>query len=85
MNDRKPLFCILFVFACLGGSPAPADDSKEALKAVLKSLRAGDAKALEASLEGIIEVGGKKSIAGLLKLTGSVPVSYTHLTLPTKA
>jgi hypothetical protein len=73
MNDRKPLFCILFVFACLGGSPAPADDSKEALKAVLKSLRAGDAKALEASLEGIIEVGGKKSIAGLLKLTGSVP------------
>lgn len=73
MNDRKLLFCILFVFACLAGSAASADDSKDALKTVLKSLRAGDAKALEASLEGIIEVGGKKSIAGLLKLTGSVP------------
>ncbi|MFP6738270.1 MAG: hypothetical protein VCD34_05970 [Planctomycetota bacterium] len=74
MNDRKLLFCILFVFGCLGGSPASGDDSRDALKTVLKSLRAGDAKALEASLEGIIEVGGKKSIAGLLKLTNSVPL-----------
>ena len=73
MNDRKLLFCILFVFGCLAGSFASADDSKDALKTVLKSLRARDAKALEASLEGIIEVGGKKSISGLLKLTGAVP------------
>ncbi len=73
MNDRKLLFCVLFVFGCLVGSSASGDDSRDALKTVLKSLRAGDAKALEASLEGIIEVGGKKSIAGLLKLTGSVP------------
>ncbi len=73
MNDRKIFFCVLFVFTCLGASLAPADDSKDALKTVLKSLRSGDAKALESSLEHIIEVGGKKSIAGLLKLTGSVP------------
>ena len=55
MNDRKLLFCILFVFGSLAGSPVAADDSRAALKTVLKSLRAGDAKALEASLEGIIE------------------------------
>ena len=73
MNDRKLLFSVLFVIGCLCGSPASGDESRDALKTVLKSLRAGDAKALEASLEGIIEVGGKKSISGLLKLTGSVP------------
>ena len=73
MNDRKLIFSVLFVIGCLCGSPASGDESRDALKTVLKSLRAGDAKALEASLEGIIEVGGKKSISGLLKLTGSVP------------
>lgn len=73
MNDRKFVFCLLLVAGCFLGSPVWGDESKDALKTVLKSLRAGDAKALEASLESIIKVGGEKAITGLLKLTASVP------------
>ena len=73
MNDRKFVFCLLLVTGCFLGSPVRGNDSKDALKTVLKALRTGDAKALEASLESIIEVGGEKAMSGMLKLTAAVP------------
>ena len=54
MNDRRFFHGLLIVSGCLLCLPVAGDDSKDALKGVLKALRSGDAKTLEASLEGII-------------------------------
>ena len=75
MNDRRFFHGLLIVSGCLLCLPVAGDDSKDALKGVLKALRSGDAKTLEASLEGIIKVGGEKSMSGLLKLVASVPAT----------
>ena len=75
MNGPGLSRCLLVAFSCLLCLPVSGDDSKDALKGVLKALRSGDAKTLEASLEEIIKVGGEKSIGGLLKYATTVPAS----------
>ena len=75
MNGLGLSRCLLVAFSCLLCLPVSGDDSKDALKGVLKALRSGDAKTLEASLEEIIKVGGEKSISGLLKYATTVPAS----------
>ena len=75
MNGPGLSRCLLVAFSCLLCLPVSGDDSKDALKGVLKALRSGDAKPLEASLEEIIKVGGEKSIGGLLKYAATVPAS----------
>ena len=75
MNNRRFSRFLIIVSCCLLCLPAPGNDSKDALKGILKALRSGDAKTLEASLEEIIKVGGEKSMSGLLKLVASVPAN----------
>ena len=75
MNGPRLSRCLLVAFGCLFCLPVSGDDSKDALKGVLKALRSGDAKKLEVSLEEIIKVGGEKSISGLLKYATTVPAS----------
>ena len=92
MNGSGLSRWLLVAFSCLLCLPVSGDDSKDALKGVLKALRSGNAETLEASLEEIIKVGGEKSISGLLKYAATVPassqtvywLSLIHISEPTR-